>query len=90
MNCIIKRKSGVEEKFDERKVFASVYSSCLNVDIERHKAEKISSKVSKDIKTWIKNRKSISSNTLFKEVIKSLRKYNHEAAFMYETHRDIG
>lgn len=86
--CVVKRK-GHEEKFDERKVYASCYAACLSTHIEIKKTEKICEKVAKEIKKWIKNKTCVSSNEIFKMTIKLLNKYDKNAAFMYETHRDL-
>ena len=86
---IVKRK-GHKEKFDERKIYASCYEAslgCCNYD--KKKVEKICEKVTKSIKLWIKNKNIVNSNQIFKQVIKELKKLSKEAAFMYETHRDI-
>lgn len=86
--CIVKRKGHTEE-FDERKVYASCYAACLNTQLKEEVSEKISEKVCKEIKTWTKKKKTVSSDEIFKKVIVAIRKYNKDAAFMYETHRDI-
>jgi transcriptional regulator NrdR family protein len=88
MKHLVKRR-GVEQKFDVKKVYASCYNACLNVPIGKQEAEKISEKVCKDVKVWIKEKKMISSDQIFKAIIRSMKKYDKEAAFMYETHRDI-
>ena len=85
---IIKRH-GKLEKFDERKVYASSYAACLNCHMNKIDAEKIASNVSKKIKSWIKSKKQTTSDNIFKEVIKVLKKLDKDAAFMYETHRDV-
>ena len=85
---IVKRK-GHEEHFDERKLYASCYAACLNVQMDRKDAEKCADKTTKEIKKWIKRKKEVTSNRIFKEVVTALGKYNKDAAFMYETHRDI-
>lgn len=85
---IVKRK-GHKEEFDERKVYASAYAACLNVHLNEEEAEKIASKVSGEVREWIKKKREVSSQDIFDFVIKSLKKYNEHAAFMYETHRDI-
>jgi transcriptional regulator NrdR family protein len=87
-NCIVKR-NGHEEEFDERKVYASCYAACLSTKMKAEKAEKICEKVSGKIKTLIKNKKTISSDTIFSQAGKHLEQHNKEAAFMYQTHRDI-
>jgi len=86
--CIVKRRGHTEE-FDEKKVYASCYAACLNTQIVGEESEKIAGKVSKEIKTWATKRKYADSSEIFKRVIAALKKYNKDAAFMYETHRDI-
>ena len=86
--CIVKRR-GHQEEFDERKVYASCYAACLNSQIEQTQAEKISEKVSKEVKTWAKKRKMVDSSEIFKKTIDAIKNHDKDAAFMYETHRDI-
>ena len=85
---IVKRKRH-EEHFDERKVYASCFAACINAQMDKREAESCADKSSKEIKNWIKNKKEVTSTQIFKEIISILKKYNKEAAFMYETHRDI-
>ncbi|MCH8821742.1 hypothetical protein IID23_04460 [Patescibacteria group bacterium] len=85
---IVKRKGHTEE-YDERKVYASSYAAVLNVHETQKVAEDIAGKVSKDISIWIGDNKEVSSNQIFQEVTKSLAKYNKDASFMYNTHRDV-
>lgn len=80
---------GREELFDERKVYASCYSACLSSHISHMKAEKVAGKVTKDINKWIKTKKNVTSDQIFKETTKAIKRYNREASFMFETHRDI-
>ena len=86
--CIVKR-TGHEEEFDERKIYSSCYAACLNVHMKHMEAEKICEKVCKDIKAWIKAKKSVTSGQIFRKTTAVLRKHDKNAAFMYETHRDI-
>ena len=86
--CIVKRKGHAEE-FDDRKVYASCYAACLSSHVEHKVAEKICEKVAKEVKTWARKRKSADSSDIFKKVIVAMKKHNEDAAFMYETHRDI-
>ena len=85
---IVKRK-GHKEHFDDRKVYASCFAACLNVHMEKHSAEKCADKATKEVGTWIKKKKVVTSDQIFKEVVKALKKYDKNAAFMYETHRDL-
>lgn len=86
--CIVKRRGHTEE-FDGKKVYASCYAACLSSDVPHMEAEKISEKVAREIETWARKKKIIDSSVIFKKVIAAMKKYNKDAAFMYETHRDI-
>ena len=85
---IVKRK-GHTELYDERKVYGSCYFACRNAHLSEQEAEEISNKVCKAITKWIAKQKVVSSNDIFKKLIEELKKYNEDAAFLYETHRDI-
>ena len=86
--CIVKRK-GHSEEFDERKVYASCYAACLSSHVPHIDAEKICEKVAREIKFWARKKKAVKSEDIFKKVIAAIKKHNKDAAFMYETHRDI-
>ena len=88
MKHIIKRK-GHQERFDERKVYATCYAACLNATINKTDTETICNQVAKEIAKWIKTRDEVTSHHIFKQVIRLLKKHDKNAAFMYETHRDI-
>ena len=88
MKHIIKRR-GRKEKYDEKKVYASTYSACLNSHLPKEEAEKIADMVTKEVDKWVENKTEVDSDQIFKEVIKSLEKIDPEVAFMFETHRDL-
>ncbi len=89
---MVKRK-GHTEDYDERKVYGSVYAACYVVKLSEKKCEQTASRVAKDITKIVK--KGATKNVcLDTSVIKrlataKLRKHNKDAAFMYETHRDL-
>ncbi len=85
---IVKRK-GHTELYDEKKVYGSCYFACRNAHLSEKKAEEISNKVCIAITKWMKKRKVVSSNDIFKIITQELKKHNEDAAFLYETHRDI-
>lgn len=86
---IVKRK-GRKERFDERKIYLSCFASCRVVGVPDKQNEKICGSVMRGVKAWIRNRREVKSKEIMKFVVASLRKHNKEAAFMYETHKDIG
>ena len=85
---IVKRK-GHAELYDERKVYGSCFFACRNAHLSEQESEEICKKVCAATTKWVKTRKTVSSNDIFKILIKELKKYNEDAAFLYETHRDI-
>jgi len=88
MKHIVKRK-GREEHFDERKIYASCYAACLGTQMKHKQAETICEKVCKDMKVWVNDKAEINSTQIFRQMVKAIGKYSKEAAFLYETHRDI-
>ncbi len=85
---IVKRKGRVE-KFDERKVYASCYAACLSCHMKKEECEKTANSVAKAVKSWVSKKPVTKSDEIFRLVITQLKKKNRDAAFMYETHRDV-
>ena len=85
---IVKRK-GHTEIYDERKVYASCFFACRNAHLSKEESQNICGKVSASITKWIKNKKIVSSNEIFKILAGELKKHNEDVAFLFETHRDI-
>ena len=85
---IVKRR-GHTEVYDERKVYGSCYFACRNAHLSEEEAEEICKKVCAAVAKWIKTKKVVSSNDIFKVLTQELKKHNEDAAFLYETHRDI-
>ena len=85
--CIIKRK-GHKEVYDERKVYASIYSAALNCHYDEKKSEKIAERAAKKITPWIKkSKKCIDSNEIRRQVLHNLK--DKDVALMYKTHLDL-
>ena len=85
---IVKRK-GHTELYDERKVYGSCFFACRNAHLSEKEAEEICGKVSVSAAKWLGKKKIVSSSEIFIFLIDELKKYNEDAAFLYETHRDI-
>ncbi len=85
---IIKRK-GHTEIYDERKVYGSCFFACRNAHLSEKESEEICSKICISIAKLINKKKVISSNYIFRLLIQELKRHNEDAAFLYETHRDI-
>ena len=85
----IVKRAGRTEVYDERKVYASCFFACRNAHLAEAEAENICSKVAVSVTKWASKKKVIYSGDIFKILIRELRKHNDDAAFLYETHRDL-
>lgn len=83
------KRAGHREPFDAYKVYASVYEACISAKVPKREAEKICEKVTREIKKWLKGREEVDSSDIFKKVAEILNGLKPEAAFTYETHRNI-
>ena len=83
------KRAGTSEVFDDHKVYASVYEACISAKVPKREAEQVCDKVTKEIKKWLKGREEIDSSAIFRQVSQFLEKLNKDAAFAYETHRNI-
>ncbi|HUQ84918.1 MAG TPA: ATP cone domain-containing protein [Candidatus Limnocylindrales bacterium] len=88
MDHIVKRK-GHKEPFDARKIYASVFAACLVLRMKDEEAELIAHMVSDEVEKGLKKEKQMESHKIHKLVTESLKKYNSDAAYIYDTHRDI-
>ena len=85
---IVKRK-GHAEKFDEKKLYASIYYSCMNAHMNEEEAEGTAASICKLIKACLRSRARVDSNELFRLVTAELSKRSKDAGFMYSTHMDL-
>ncbi len=85
---VVKRK-GHKEKFDGKKVYASVYWACKTTGIGEEQCEKISSKILKEVKKWIEKKPVVDSTEIHIFVSELLKKHDKDVAYMYSTLRDI-
>ena len=85
---IVKRK-GHTELYDERKVYGSCFFSCRNAHLDVKESEQICNKVTAQITKWVKKKKLVTSDGIFRAITSELKKHNEDASFLYETHRDI-
>ena len=85
-NILVVKRKGSKERFDERKIYASCYSACLNAKLDPLRAEHIAEEVTEDIRDWITG-KEVTTTQLFKQMIRTIKKYNKKVAKEYEKYR---
>ena len=59
--CIVKRRTGACELYDEKKVYGSVYAACSVVHMDELECERIAEDITTQITTHLKKKKSCSS-----------------------------
>lgn len=88
MTNVVKRR-GKNETFDEKKVYASVFSACKECDLPDSEAEKISNQVAADVNKFVQSKKEVNSTEIFGHIIELLAEHHEAVAFMYQTHREL-
>lgn len=83
------KRHGHAERFDERKIYASVYEACHAAQLSTSHAEKIAASVSLNVKKRMEKKTQVNSHEIHREVVKTLKKNHEDAAYLYEHHRNI-
>lgn len=87
MKHIVKRL-GHTEPFDERKLFASIYSACLAVTVPIGEAEIVADKVCRDVLEATKDKYELTSGDISRKASSFLKGYNKDANYIYlHSHR---
>jgi transcriptional regulator NrdR family protein len=85
MTNIVKRR-GHKEKFDEKKVYGSVYAACASAHYPEGKCEKIADQITKKVKKFVASKKAVTSEDLRNKIESELKKKDKELCFYYEQH----
>lgn len=88
-NHIVKR-GGHTEPYDERKLYAAVYSACQSVRETQATSEMIASQVCKEIGEWLNNKHEVTSHDIRMHTALHLQAYNEDASWILKHHRNIG
>jgi transcriptional regulator NrdR family protein len=86
MKHVVKQQGSIES-FDNRKVYASIYASCLSVHEPSAAAELIAEKVTNDVEAWLKTKNEVTATDIRQVAGKSLNKINPHAGYLYLHHR---
>jgi hypothetical protein len=88
MSHIVVKRSGGDEAFDTKKVYASIYASMLAAHETVKTAEYVASEVSCHIEAWVhKVGGDVSARDIRVEAGRHLLEYNHRAQFLYVHHK---
>ena len=87
-NHIVKRK-GHTEVYDERKLYASIYASCMAVRETDEASELIADRVVKELAGWINDKPEVTSHEIRIHAAHHLKAYHPDAAQIYLHQRNI-
>ncbi len=82
------KRHGKKERFDERKLYGSIYSAAMTNGYGEKKSEKLADTICSSIKKKY-SKKTVTSSELRKATIAILKKKDKDVAFLYETHLDL-
>jgi transcriptional regulator NrdR family protein len=85
---VVKRR-GHKEGFDEKKLYGSVYSACASLRMTEEQAELLATIVTHEVKQVFHQQAEVDSKQILKAAAEVLHRLNPDAAYIYETHRDI-
>lgn len=88
MKHIVKR-AGHTENYDERKLYASIYSACLSVREYPGSAELIAQEVVREFGKWLEKKHEVTSNDIRRVASEHLKAINPDAGHIYLHHRVV-
>jgi transcriptional regulator NrdR family protein len=87
---IVKRQGKrPSERFDSKKLQASVYAACLSVRSPEGHAHETAKRVCTLVISWCDNKSEITSADIRRQAAKALETFHPEAAYLYQHHRVI-
>lgn len=85
----IVKRAGHSEEFDQRKLYASVFSTLRVVGVSDQEAELVSEKVVQYVEQSLASKHEVTSKDILHRATKHLRQFNEDAAYLYEHHRSV-
>lgn len=87
-NHIVKRH-GHTEVYDSRKLYASIYTSCLAVRDTQETSELLADKIVAEIEEWLEKKHEVTSHDIRLHAAKHLNVYQPDAAWIYLHQRNV-
>lgn len=75
------------EHYDRSKLKTSIITACLSVRTPKGQAEKTANEVCDKVEKWLVIHPEVTSNDIRKIATEHLKKYEPEAAYLYEQHK---
>jgi len=85
----IVKRAGHSEPYEQRKVYASVYSALLAVHEPTGTAELLSDKVTQEVDTWMEGKTEVTSADILRKASERLNILHPDAAWIYLYQRSV-
>jgi len=89
LSSFVVKQSGIDQPFDERKLYASIFISLRIANESEKTAEVISGEVVTLLKRWLENKTHVTSHDIRNHAAAHLKDYNKVAAYVYTHHRTL-
>lgn len=91
MNSYVVKSGGLHESeiFDPLKLHGSLMAACLAVRSLEGEAHMTAQKITERVIDWLDNKTEVTTDDVRRIAASSLQTYQPEAAYMYETYKDI-
>lgn len=91
MNSYVVKSGGLHESemFDPLKLHGSLMAACLAVRSLEGEAHMTAQKITEKVIDWLDNKTEVTTDDVRRIAANSLQTYQPEAAYMYETYKDI-
>ena len=83
------KKSRSKEAFDKKKLYVSIYNSCLSTQLSKRECERIAKHIMKEVVQILEKQTCLLSEEITETVASAMAKHKKELAFMYRTHKDL-
>ncbi len=86
---VIKHGNRNSEPFERKKLHKSIVAVCLSVRTPRGQAETTAHSVCDEVVAWLQNKDEVTSQDIRIITAKRLKRFQPEAAYLYEQHNII-
>lgn len=84
---LVVKRSGEDEAYDERKLYASIYLSLRVANENDKKSEVIAAEIVKILSRWMNGKSHVTAHDIREHAAHHLSEYNPTASYLYKHHR---
>lgn len=84
---VVVKRSGEDEPYDERKLYAGIFLSLRVAGQQEKEAEIIAAEIVKILGRWLEKKGHVTAHDIREHVTHHLAEYNRTASYLYQHHR---